>query len=114
MAGPGRVGAALGPSGSVIRHPKWIHNGVRRSGMATVTLKKVPEELVRMLKDEARLNRRSLNQEALARLESTLAPAPRRNGAQAVTALRRLHKRLAGVPPLTDALLRRAKNDGRR
>lgn len=82
--------------------------------MATVTLKKVPEELVRMLKDEARLNRRSLNQEALARLESTLAPAPRRSGVQTVRALRRLHKRLAGLPPLTDSFLKHAKNDGRR
>ena len=82
--------------------------------MATVTLKKVPEELVRMLKEEAKLNRRSLNQEALARLESTLAATPRRSGVQTVKALRRLHKRLAGLPPLTDAFLNRAKSDGRR
>jgi hypothetical protein len=81
--------------------------------MATVTLKKVPDELVRMLKEEAKLNRRSLNQEALARLESTLAPR-RRSGVQTVKALRRLHKRLAGLPPLTDAFLNRAKSDGRR
>jgi hypothetical protein len=80
--------------------------------MATVTLKNVPEELVRMLKEEARQNRRSLNQEALARLESTLA-MPRRSGGDTVQALRRLHKRLAGMAPLTDAFLRRAKNDGR-
>jgi hypothetical protein len=82
--------------------------------MATVTLKKVPDELVRMLKDEARLNRRSLNQEALARLESTLVPPPRRSGVEAVEALKRLHKRLGGLPPLTDAFLKHAKNDGRR
>ena len=63
--------------------------------MATVTLKNVPEELVRMLKGEAKQNRRSLNQEALARLEASLA-APRRSGGATVTALRRLHKRLAG------------------
>jgi antitoxin FitA-like protein len=82
--------------------------------MATVTLKKVPEELVRMLKEEAKLNRRSLNQEALARLESTLAQPPRRSGVQTVKALRRLHKGLAGLPPLTDSFLNRAKSDGRR
>jgi hypothetical protein len=80
--------------------------------MATVTLKNVPEELVRVLKDEAKQNRRSLNQEALARLESSLA-APRRSGGEAVKALRRFHKRLAGLPPLTDAFLNRAKNEGR-
>jgi plasmid stability protein len=81
--------------------------------MATVTLKNVPEDLVRMLKEEAKQNRRSLNQEALARLEASLA-APRRSGGATVTALRRLHKRLAGRPPLTDAFLNRARNEGRR
>jgi antitoxin FitA len=80
--------------------------------MATVTLKNVPEDLVRMLKQEAKQNRRSLNQEALARLEASLA-APRRSGGATVRALRRLHKRLAGVPPVTDAFLNRAKNEGR-
>jgi antitoxin FitA len=80
--------------------------------MATVTLKNVPEDLVRMLKQEAKQNRRSLNQEALARLEASLA-APRRNGGATVRALRRLHKRLAGLPPVTDAFLNRAKNEGR-
>jgi antitoxin FitA len=81
--------------------------------MATMTLKNVPEELVRMLKGQAKQNRRSLNQEALARLESSLV-APRRDGAETVRALRRLHRRLGALPPLTDAFLDRAKNDGRR
>ncbi len=81
--------------------------------MATVTLKNVPDDLVRALKEEARQNRRSLNQEALARLESSLASAMRRSGGQTVKALRRLHKRLAGLPPLTDRFLDRAKNEGR-
>jgi len=80
--------------------------------MATVTLKNVPEDLVRMLKEEAKQNRRSLNQEALVRLEASLA-APQRSGAAAVKALRRLHKRLGGLPPVTDAFLNRAKNEGR-
>ena len=80
--------------------------------MATVTLKKVPDELVRMLKQEAKHNRRSLNQEALARLEASLT-GTRRSSEDTVKALRRLHKRLAGMAPLTDAFLNRAKNDGR-
>lgn len=80
--------------------------------MATVTLKNVPEELVRILKQEAKQNRRSLNQEALARLESSLAVAHRSGGAT-VKALQRLHNRLAGLPPLTDAFLNRAKQEGR-
>ena len=80
--------------------------------MATMTLKNVPEDLVRMLKEAASQNRRSLNQETLARLESSLA-LPRRRGGDTVKALRRLHRRLAGMPPLTDAFLARAKNEGR-
>ena len=80
--------------------------------MATVTLKNVPLELVTQLKKEARQNRRSLNQEALARLEASLT-APRRSGGEAARALRRLHRRLAGLPPLTDAFLTRAKAEGR-
>ena len=80
--------------------------------MATVTLKNVPEDLVRILKEEAKRNRRSLNQEALARLEASLA-VPRRSGGATVKALRRLHKRLAGLPPVTDAFLNSAKKEGR-
>ena len=70
------------------------------------------EGIVRMLKDVAKQNRRSLSQEARARLEASLA-ASRRSGTATVTALRRLHKRLGGLPPLTDAFLNRAKNEGR-
>lgn len=80
--------------------------------MATVTLKNVPAELVERLKEVAKENRRSLNQEALARLEGSLLQ-PRRSGTAAVKALRSLHKRLLGLPPLTDAFLNRAKNAGR-
>jgi len=81
--------------------------------MATMTLKNVPEGLLRMLKQEAKQNRRSLNQEALARLESSVA-GTRRSGGATVKALRRLHRRLAGLPPLTDAFLNRAKQEGGR
>lgn len=80
--------------------------------MATVTLKNVPLELVTRLKREARKNRRSLNQEALARLEASLV-AIRHSGPETVKALRRLHRRMAGLEPLTDAFLERAKNEGR-
>lgn len=80
--------------------------------MATVTLKNVPPELVERLKREARHNRRSLNQEALVRLEASVA-VPRRSGPDAAGALRRLHRRMAGLAPLTDAFLRKARNEGR-
>jgi Arc-like DNA binding domain len=80
--------------------------------MATVTLKQVPDQLVRMLKKGAKQNRRSLNQEALARLEASLV-VPRASGIDAVKALRRLHKRLAALPPIDDSFLARAKRAGR-
>lgn len=80
--------------------------------MATLTLKNVPHELVERLKDEAKQNRRSLNQETLARLELSLAKR-RRSGDETVAALRKLHKKMRGLLPLTDELLERAKNEGR-
>ncbi|HRC85152.1 MAG TPA: Arc family DNA-binding protein [Thermoanaerobaculia bacterium] len=72
--------------------------------MATLTLKNVPEELLERLKGVARENRRSLNPEALSRLESSLS-ARHRSAEEKVAALRSLHQRLAHQPPLTDALL---------
>jgi hypothetical protein len=80
--------------------------------MATVTLKNVPKELLAALKEQAAQNRRSLNQEALLRLESSLG-APRPSGADKVKVMRRIQRRLAGVKPLTDAFLDRAKGEGR-
>jgi hypothetical protein len=80
--------------------------------MATLTLKNVPEALVGQLKEEAKQNRRSLNQEALSRLESSVA-LRRRSAEEVVADLRRLHKRLGSRPILTDALLARARRVGR-
>ena len=80
--------------------------------MATLTLKNVPEELVVLLKEEAKQNRRSLNQEALSRLEGTVA-LRRRSSEEGIADLRRLHKRLGSQPILTDALIMRAKREGR-
>lgn len=80
--------------------------------MATLTLKNVPEELVGQLKAEAKQNRRSLNQEALSRLEGSVA-LRKRSAEETIAALRRLHKRLGSRPILTDALIERAKREGR-
>jgi hypothetical protein len=80
--------------------------------MATVTLKNVPKELVAALKEQAAQNRRSLNQEAILRLESSLE-APRPSSVDKVKVMRRIQRRLAGVKPLTDAFLARAKGEGR-
>ncbi len=80
--------------------------------MAVLTLKNVPEKLVDRLKQEAKENRRSLNQEALSRLEESVA-VRRRTPEDVVASLRRLHRRLAHLPPLTDGFLDRAKREGR-
>jgi hypothetical protein len=72
--------------------------------MATMTLKNVPVDLLARLKEEARQNHRTLNQEALARLETSVRSAGR-SGSEVVKALRRLHRRMEGMPPLTDAFL---------
>ena len=45
--------------------------------MATLTLRNVPEELYERLKAQATMNRRSLNQEAIAILERNVAKRPR-------------------------------------
>ena len=80
--------------------------------MSVLTLKNVPEELVQRLKQEARQNRRSLNQEALTRLERSVA-SRRRRPEETVVALRRFHRRLSDLPPLTDDFIDRAKREGR-
>jgi GTP1/Obg family GTP-binding protein len=80
--------------------------------MATLTLKNVPEELVRRLKQEARQNRRSLNQETLARLEGSLARR-QRDVEATITSLRRLHRTMADLPPIDDDFIDRAKGEGR-
>jgi plasmid stability protein len=80
--------------------------------MATLTLKNVPEDLVERLKQEAAQNRRSLNQETLARLERTLGPR-HPTAEEALAILRRVHEQFAGIEPLTDEFLDLVKNDGR-
>lgn len=74
--------------------------------------KKRPPELFERLKAEAKESRRSLNQEALARLERSLA-VRQRSGEETVAALRRLHRKFTRLAPLTERFLARAKNQGR-
>ena len=80
--------------------------------MATLTLKNVPEELVERLKQEAKQSRRSLNQEALTRLERSLA-AGRQTHAEKLAIMKLARARLAHLEPLTDEFLDSAKKHGR-
>ena len=80
--------------------------------MATLTLKNVPEGLVDQLKAEAKQNRRSLNQEALSRLEGSVA-LRKRSAEETIGSLRRLQQRLSYMKPLSASFVDRAKRQGR-
>ncbi len=81
--------------------------------MATLTIKGMPDELYQRLKASAAEHRRSLNNEAIVRLEDALRR--RREGEEALLErIRERRERLAKtMPPLTDEFINEAKNWGR-
>lgn len=80
--------------------------------MATLTLRNVPDELIESLERAARESGRSLSQEALARLERSLAiRCP--TAEEKVRQIRRAQERVGDLAPLSEALLARAKSRGR-
>lgn len=80
--------------------------------MADLTVRGIPDDVYEALKEEAERNRRSLNQEIVRRLETSLR-APRADPAGDLERIRRLRDRLAGLPPLDDDLLEEARRRGR-
>jgi len=79
--------------------------------MRSITIKGIPDPLYRRIKRRAAENRRSLNSEVVVCLEEYVRPG--RIDPEAL--LRRadaLRKKLA-LPPLTEEMLRAAKNGGR-
>jgi len=84
----------------------------REHPVATLTLKNVPDELIEELKREALESRRSLNQEALARLERSLAVRwP--TAEEKVARIRKARAAVGKLEPLSDAFLARARRHGR-
>jgi len=81
--------------------------------MAALTLKGIPDELYRKLKAAAARHRRSLNSEAIFRLERSLS-LEREDPKEVIEELRRWHREVGEGPRLTDAFLRKAHNEGRR
>jgi hypothetical protein len=79
--------------------------------MPSLTLKSISEPLYERLKRSAQLHRRSLNSEALTRLESVLMPREM-DPEEFLSGLDALHAG-ARIPRVTDALLRRARREGR-
>ena len=79
--------------------------------MTNLTVKNVPEELYKRLKDSAAQHRRSLNNEVIARLDEAMR-SQRVDPEAFLTQLKLFRNRLS-LPPLTDDFLRDAKNQGR-
>ncbi len=79
--------------------------------MPNLSLKNVPKDLHRRLKERAKANRRSLNSEIIACLHDALLPK-RIDPDEAAERIRALRARLRG-PPLTDEEIARARSEGR-
>src|SRR2546425_13071013 len=89
--------------------PFWYQFGY--TTMATLTVKNVPQPLVRRLKARATLHRRSLNREVIACLEVLAQAAP--VDAEALLARAREVRHTPAGGRLTDRVLARLKTAGR-
>lgn len=79
--------------------------------MPTLTLRNIPDPVYEKLKALAQRNRRSLNSEAVTRLEMSI-DAPAQDIEAEIARVRRLHKLYKG-PPQTPAQIDAAINAGR-
>lgn len=80
--------------------------------MATLTIKNIPLDVYERLKQRAKANRRSINQEAIAVIEKALEVPP----IEVAATLERTHKirELTAQYSLRDEELKRWKNEGRK
>jgi len=79
--------------------------------MPGLTIKNIPDELYRSLRESAKAHHRSINGEAIACLERTLGTG--RIDPETFLARVRHLRRQVSVPKLTDRMLREAKEQGR-
>ncbi len=79
--------------------------------MPTLTIKNIPSKLHELLKKSANEHHRSLNGEVIFRLEQGLRG--RRVDPEAFLKRVEALERQVTLPPLTDEVLRRAKEEGR-
>ncbi len=79
--------------------------------MASITVRNIPDLVYERLRERAATHRRSLNNEIVACLEQSLTRRPV-DPATFAARLRPLHEKTAALP-LTDDLLRQAKEEGR-
>lgn len=83
--------------------------------MSSVTLRDLPPELHKELKESAERNRRSLNAEILWRLENSIGPIRKISVEEIRRSNEEFHEQLRrdGVPPITDEEITRYKRQGR-
>jgi hypothetical protein len=79
--------------------------------MPAITLKNIPADLYAEIKNNAKTNCRSLNQEILFRLRKSLS-LQRTDPDQIIKKIEQLHKKCQ-IPELTEKILMRAKTEGR-
>ncbi|MEW6140430.1 MAG: Arc family DNA-binding protein [Thermodesulfobacteriota bacterium] len=79
--------------------------------MTTMTIKNIPDELYEKLKKRAEEQGRSMNSEVIACLKRALQGG--RIDPEAFLARVEAMQRQVSIPPLTDEILRRAKEEGR-
>ena len=79
--------------------------------MATLTIKNLPDEIYAALSKTAKRNRRSINSEAIIRLEAALA-TEKPDAAERLERVRAFRETMPNVK-LTDEFLEFAKNEGR-
>jgi plasmid stability protein len=79
--------------------------------MATLTIKNLPDEIYAKLKEKAKINRRSINSEAIVQLEHSLSEQ-QKSGEDAIERARKLRSKYPNIW-LTDEDLLSAKNEGR-
>ncbi len=79
--------------------------------MATITVKKIPDELYERLKQAAGANHRSINSEVIVCIERALGV--RKDEVEAMLARARETRKLFRGPPITDEELTEMKRAGR-
>jgi plasmid stability protein len=80
--------------------------------MASLTVKGIPDDLLKGMRERARAHRRSLNSEALVAFERSVGSVPR-NPDEILARLDALHREIGSVPHLTPEEMEDAINEGR-
>jgi plasmid stability protein len=81
-------------------------------GMVAITVKNIPVELYERVKERAKTNHRSINNELITILEQSLLPTPI-NVTEALERTRRIRE-LTAHYVITDKEITRMKNEGRK